>query len=500
MSKEDYTDYNNSHKSKSNEKHSFNCDTDLLEMAKTRWNIGDWDGLIAIDTNELESDPHKARIALFVASGYQQKGDIESTKKFTQKAINWGEKLSVVAQILIGGVHITLGRALLLEGDRYRSLEHFKASLKTDASNKEKTKMISKKVCNECQELKLSEEIRFFQISNTEEKNYSYNDNLYENSDFDIPDDSEMIYKSGSSFKNFVHNYLNFEHYLSTAITFADETMLSGGYDDTIRRWQDIVVLLGNRIHNSLYNYMDYDDRKQKNFLVSLDYSNLLSKLVEKRKINIVIVGANDGKLNDPIFPFIREHPETTKVLLIEPQEDLAPYIKENYSFHNDKEIATCGVGSKAYKVLYTVSKEYWEAVCPSYAKKNNWPLYRAPTGVASANRSHVEEWIKRYSPNVNSADAVKPISVRYSGLLQILLEKQWPVEIDVLQIDVEGHDDEVIYNSQIERTKPKIIYFESLHFNFNKKINLFMFLNKKNYYIYESRVDTIAIHETAKL
>ena len=65
------------------------------------------------------------------------------------------------------------------------------------------------------------------------------------------------------------------------------------------------------------------------------DLEKFLDQLATRQAtINIVEVGANDGRINDPIYSFVMNHKETTCVLLIEPQAELIPFLQENYKEH----------------------------------------------------------------------------------------------------------------------------------------------------------------------
>ena len=54
--------------------------------------------------------------------------------------------------------------------------------------------------------------------------------------------------------------------------------------------------------------------------------------------------------------------------------------------------------------------------------------------------------------------------------------------DIDLLQVDAEGYDDEVIYNSKIDFFKPKYINFEYKNLTKEKLENLIQFLSKNSY------------------
>ena len=103
----------------------------------------------------------------------------------------------------------------------------------------------------------------------------------------------------------------------------------------------------------------------------------------------ICIVGANDGKFGDPIFPLIESHlAKETDVLLFEPQPSLIPVLSGNYAFHPAHHIINAAVGPDSELVLHAVRQEAWSSLSPGYAR--NWPVYRAPTGITSSERQRV--------------------------------------------------------------------------------------------------------------
>ena len=66
-------------------------------------------------------------------------------------------------------------------------------------------------------------------------------------------------------------------------------------------------------------------------------------------------------------------------------------------------------------------------------------------------------------------------------------------VEIDVLQVDVEGFDDEVIYACDLDRTRPAIVYFEENHLPAEQRRRLRNHL-EADYCLISMRRDILAI------
>jgi FkbM family methyltransferase len=209
-----------------------------------------------------------------------------------------------------------------------------------------------------------------------------------------------------------------------------------------------------------------------------------------KRQLNIVIVGANDGKTNDPIYNFSMRRSDATNILLIEPNKPLLPYLKSNYSSHPSHQIANCAIGKEGVLTLYSVKQEFWDQFQPAYAK--GWPSYRAATGVTSAIRCHLEKALVGQSLDPDSA--IDILNIPAKELRSLLEELKWPTPIDVLQVDAEGYDDVVIYNSNLSHTKPKLIYYESCNLP-NEKCNaLKQYLSNRQYRIYEVGEDSLAV------
>jgi len=65
-----------------------------------------------------------------------------------------------------------------------------------------------------------------------------------------------------------------------------------------------------------------------------------------------------------------------------------------------------------------------------------------------------------------------------------LIARLSWTQDIDVLQIDAEGADDEVIYASDIERLRPRLINFERRHLSDQRQQTLAAFLAGQGYSI----------------
>lgn len=194
-------------------------------------------------------------------------------------------------------------------------------------------------------------------------------------------------------------------------------------------------------------------------------YEAALQTLLACRgRVRIVQIGANDGSINDPVYNFVKFAKDRTDILLVEPQEDLIPYLRQNYAFHPNAKVIQAAVGPPGTLELYAVEQAYWPELKPiKYAV--DWPDYRAPTGVTSAERAHVHKWLNENLKVPDDADkAIRSFQVPCMDVVGLVAETGFGTDVDVLQIDAEGFDDTVIYNANLDQIRPVIINFEIEH------------------------------------
>jgi len=104
---------------------------------KTAWCVGDWETLADLGIRGLIHHSQRDRIALLVASAQQQLGRHEEAEHNVRSALEWGCPPRLVAQVLVAGVHNTLGRAAALTRDSETSQQHFRAAVLPSANESE---------------------------------------------------------------------------------------------------------------------------------------------------------------------------------------------------------------------------------------------------------------------------------------------------------------------------------------------------------------------------
>ncbi|MFW7381312.1 MAG: hypothetical protein ACOH5I_21035 [Oligoflexus sp.] len=102
---------------------------DLLTRSFAQWQLGDWGGLTNLTYGLISKHKARGKLALLAAAGHQQFCNYEATKEFASYAKQWGCSSGLVAQVLIAGVHNTLGKIAALKGDSLQTGHHFGGSI-----------------------------------------------------------------------------------------------------------------------------------------------------------------------------------------------------------------------------------------------------------------------------------------------------------------------------------------------------------------------------------
>lgn len=224
-------------------------------------------------------------------------------------------------------------------------------------------------------------------------------------------------------------------------------------------------------------------------------FEEVLALFGSRRTIRIVVVGANDGRINDPIYRTAMRLRHRVEIVLIEPQSAVIPHLRQSYEGHPGATILHAAVGPPGKLELHAVREEYWDKVVLSYGV--GWPAYRAPTGITSSDRKAVADWVRAYIPGVTAAEAIWTQTVACLDLEALLRANgiDWD-RIDVLQVDTEGFDDIVLANSGVERLRPSVIHFESKMLPPERLSALTGLLAAQDYVLTPSGADMLAVRQ----
>lgn len=100
----------------------------LLAQANAQWQTGDWHSLAKLQRDTLQHHPDRAHLALLAAAGRLQMGKDAEAKPFIRLAQEWGASKHHIGQMLIAGVHNSIGRAAELGNQKQRAQRHFESA------------------------------------------------------------------------------------------------------------------------------------------------------------------------------------------------------------------------------------------------------------------------------------------------------------------------------------------------------------------------------------
>ncbi|MQM29851.1 MAG: hypothetical protein CRU78_04570 [Candidatus Accumulibacter phosphatis] len=105
-------------------------DEELLERTRTQWQFGDWSSLCQLAREDLRHHPDRAKLALLVAAGHLQTENPGFARQYLRLAKDWGCSNDLITQILVAGVHNSLGRAHMADRQDQRALGHFEDAIR----------------------------------------------------------------------------------------------------------------------------------------------------------------------------------------------------------------------------------------------------------------------------------------------------------------------------------------------------------------------------------
>lgn len=203
-----------------------------------------------------------------------------------------------------------------------------------------------------------------------------------------------------------------------------------------------------------------------------------LNQVGKKDDFFFIQIGANDGVMCDPIHNLIVKHDWSG--ILVEPIPDYFELLKKNYEGRNNlvfEQVAVSSKPSDSMKIYYLKRNS------ESEKELEEWEF-----GLSGFDMDHDDKW--KTSKFAGECD----VSVTTVSDLVI---KHNVSHIDMLQIDVEGHDFEVIKGINFLENRPSIINYE--HGNLGRdKHKCKNFLRENGYRLYiKGHQDTFAVHES---
>ena len=229
----------------------------------------------------------------------------------------------------------------------------------------------------------------------------------------------------------------------------------------------NIQNLIKRKIKMILKKYGYTRNKNLKTFLEGV----IILQIQKEGKIKIIQVGSNDGIRNDPLHNVITEFNDRIKLLAIEPQEKVFLKLKKNLSHLKNITFSNKLIGDGKKLKFYSIKG------VPEV------------DGISSVEESNL---LKRYPSE-------KIIFNEYQSytLNQIVDEFDEFKKIDLLNIDAEGYDDEIIYNTDLDKIELSLINYEYKNLSRTRHEKLKDYLISKSFEIIKwNTSDEIAIRK----
>jgi FkbM family methyltransferase len=211
-----------------------------------------------------------------------------------------------------------------------------------------------------------------------------------------------------------------------------------------------------------------------------------------KERVQFIVIGANDGKRLDPVYPFAQR--PGWAGLLLEPNPSAFAQLKRNYPDESRFKCVQGAIDSRrGTRTLFTFD----EALAIEQASL-----------LASFRREHLlnhKRWLELHLSERgwaldNFDNAIIETEVQCLTFDDLLERIPRPGEdVDLLVIDVEGFDAQVVQMIDFAKLLPSVIIYETMHCSPDEQELAASRLRRAGYRIAMNGYDSIAMH-TAKL
>lgn len=206
------------------------------------------------------------------------------------------------------------------------------------------------------------------------------------------------------------------------------------------------------------------------------------------RQVRCLEIGANDGKTNDPIYPWITRH--GWRAVLLEPQADICTgELAATYANHPNVSLENAALAST-------------DGTAPFY--RISFSQARWATGLAGFDRQSLQRHIdsgyvakqaetERIQPPSDRDQWIETVQVPTISMLR-LLQKHQIANLEVMAIDTEGFDFEILKLVPFDLITPEVVLFESKNLSDRDYAAAQKMLRDRGYRLYWEKGDTLAV------
>lgn len=204
-----------------------------------------------------------------------------------------------------------------------------------------------------------------------------------------------------------------------------------------------------------------------------------------KARVSFLQIGSNDGISQDPLREFIVRYSHW-EGCFVEPLPHLFKKLKQNYRYLRRQNLRYENVAASDHPsefCLFRIKDEY-HAEFPSFVDQ-----------IASAHRSHITSVFPNH-PQIDQKIETVYVEARPVAEIAASFRENG---LDLLHLDVEGHEAAILKTFPFSVFGPEIILFETGHLSHEDTRDIDSLLRDKGYVIYDVGIDTIARKEQTR-
>lgn len=209
-------------------------------------------------------------------------------------------------------------------------------------------------------------------------------------------------------------------------------------------------------------------------------YKRLASDPRLYRPIKFIQVGANDGISCDPIREFVTEY--CWRGVVVEPVLAIFSILKRSYARYPAVTPVNCAISYGGDRKL--------KLFCVSESALERYPRYASM--ISSVDPLH----LTRLLPSI-SADEIVEMSVDCLTVEEVL-ERSALGSVDLLHLDVEGHEANILLNVDFSRVSPNYLLFEHDHISAEDSKKIEERLCEADFELERFTSDTLAVRHVS--
>lgn len=210
-------------------------------------------------------------------------------------------------------------------------------------------------------------------------------------------------------------------------------------------------------------------------------FFDLYFSKIDPKNFFFVQIGANDGRTNDPLHPYVVRY--DLSGVVAEPQLDVFRLLKETYENYPTVVCVNAAIATETGNRIFYVAKE-------SIKTEDNFSRL---TGIATFNKDVLRHTLRKKLPKgVDVDDYIEEVLVKTLSFNDLLKERDIK-RIDTIQIDCEGYDYEILKMVDLEKFAPTLINFESSHLSEKDRKECEIMLESMGYKWFRYGSDTCA-------